>query len=335
MEFDPDAAGKPGSGIFGLPFSRTESKVIVLPVPFDATTSYGYGTHRGPDAVLRASMQVDLYDRRFGRTYEKGIYLEQASSRIAELSTEGRRLALPLIEKGGAEPGDADAVARIDAAGEEVNEYVYEQTRRILEQKRAPGLLGGDHSTPFGAIRACAEFAGELGILQFDAHMDFREAYEGFRWSHASIMYNVLVGIPQVCKLVQVGIRDFGEGEMDYGIEQGRRVETYFDDAWAAEIAEGGTTFMDLCRRVVGALPPSVYISFDIDALDPGLCPHTGTPVPGGLSFNQVVLLLDVLKQSGRRIVGFDLVEVSPGPDGDEWDANVGARVLYKLCGVI
>jgi agmatinase len=165
--------------------------------------------------------------------------------------------------------------------------------------------------------------------------MDFRIAYEGFRWSHASIMYNVLMQIPQVTKLVQVGIRDFGEGEMDFGIEQGRRVETHFDDAWADELAEGGTTFSDLCRRVVGALPPSVYISFDIDALDPALCPHTGTPVPGGLSFNQVVILLGVLKTSGRRIVGFDLVEVSPGPDEDEWDANVGARVLYKLCGAV
>lgn len=333
--FDPDAAGKPGSGIFGLPFSRADSRTVILPVPFDATTSYGHGTHRGPEAVYRASMQVDLYDRRFGRIYEKGIYLEQPSERIAALSAAARKVALPLINKGGAEAGDAAAVAQVDAAGEELNRYVYEQTRWILDEGKTPALLGGDHSTPFGCIRACAEEVGEVGILQFDAHMDFREAYEGFRWSHASIMLNVLENVPQVKKLVQVGIRDFGEGEMDYGIEQGRRVETHFDDAWAGELAEGGATFLDLCRRVVGALPASVYISFDIDALEPSLCPNTGTPVPGGLTWNQVVVLLDVLKQTGRRVVGFDLVEVSPGADGGEWDANVGARLLYKLCGMV
>jgi agmatinase len=333
--FDPDAAGKPGSGIFGLPFSREESRIIILPVPFDATTSYGHGTHRGPAAVQLASMQVDLYDRRFGRIYERGIFLEKASERIAALSSEARMIALPIIEKGGAEAGDHGAIAAVDSAGEEINRYVYEQTRRTLGEGRAPGLLGGDHSTPLGAIRACAEHAGELGILQLDAHMDFREVYEGFRWSHASIMYNVLMEVPQVTRLVQVGIRDFGEGEMDFGIEQGRRVETFFDDAWAGELAEGSATFVDLCRRAIADLPPKVYISLDIDALEPGLCPNTGTPVPGGLSFNQMVILLDVLKRSGRRIVGFDLVEVSPGDEAGEWDANVGARVLYKLCGMV
>lgn len=335
MQFDPDAPGKPGSGIFGLPHTRDESRIIITPVPFDATTSYGHGTHRGPEAIRAASMQVDLYDRRFGRTYEKGIFMERASERIAAISSEARALALPIIEKGGPDAGDERAIAVINAAGEQVNDYVYEHAMRTLEEKRAPCILGGDHSTPFGAMRACAEFAGEIGILQFDAHMDFREAYEGFRWSHASIMYNVLMQIPQVTKLVQVGIRDFGEGEMDFGIEQGRRVETHFDDAWAGELAEGATTFIDLCRRVVGVLPPSVYISFDIDALEPHLCPNTGTPVPGGLSFNQVQILLDTLRQTGRRVVGFDLVEVSPDHDGGEWDANVGARVLYKLCGTV
>jgi agmatinase len=334
MTFDPDAAGKPGSGIFGLPFTREESKIVVLPVPFDATTSYGHGTHRGPDAVYNASMQVDLYDRRFGRIYEKGIFLEEASESIRELSERARRLALPLIEKGGADGSDEEAVSHVNAAGEKVNGFVYEETRRALVEGRVPALLGGDHSTPFGAILACAERSHELGILQFDAHMDFRDAYEGFKWSHASIMHNVLVKIPQVTKLVQVGIRDFGEGEMDFGIEQGRRVETHFDDAWAGELAEGAA-FADLCKRAIASLPKNIYISFDIDALEPGLCPNTGTPVPGGLTFNQITILLDELRKSGRHLVGFDLVEVSPcSSSRDQWDANVGARILYKLCGL-
>lgn len=334
MTFDPDAAGSPGSGIFGLPFTREESRIVLLPVPFDATTSYGNGTAAGPDAIFDASMQVDLYDRRFGRTYEKGIFMEPSSDRLGAISKRARELAVPLIEHGGAQEGnslDAAAVAKIDAAGEEVNTFTYEHTRAILRQGKVPGLVGGDHSTPLGAIRACAESVGELGILHIDAHMDLRDAFEGFRYSHASIMFNVLSTVPQVKKLVQVGIRDFGEGEMDYGIEQGSRVHTHYDEQWTQELLDGAL-YSNLCKQAVSLLPEKVYVSFDIDALDPSLCPHTGTPVPGGMSFNQATLLLDALKKSGKTIVGFDLVEVCPGED--EWDANVGARVLYKLCGL-
>jgi len=334
MAFDPDAAGDPGSGIFGIPATRQQARVILLPVPFDATTSYGNGTAAGPDAIYDASMQVDLYDRRLGRVYERGIFMEPADERIAALSEASRALALPIIEQGGAGPSDAKAIASVNAAGEEVNRFTYEHTKSILDEGKVPGLVGGDHSTPFGAIRACAEHAGNLGILHIDAHMDFRPAYEGFTWSHASIMFNVLTRVPQVAKIVQVGIRDFSEGEMDFGIEQGKRVRTFYDDAWAEELAAGGTTLSSLIQQAIAELPDSVYISFDIDGFDPALCPHTGTPVPGGLSFNQATLLLDALKQSGKRTIGFDLVEVCPGPEGDEWDANVGARLLYKLCGL-
>jgi len=334
MAFDPDAAGAPGSGIFGLPTTREEAAIVLVPVPFDATTSYGHGAARGPEAILNASMQVDLYDRRFGRIYERGIYMELVEERIAALSEEARRFAAPLIAKGGAEAGDHASVARVDAAGDEVNRFTHERFKRVLGEGKTPGLVGGDHSTPFGAIRACAEHGdGELGILHLDAHMDLRRGYEGFRWSHASIMHNVLAHIPRVTRIVQVGIRDFGEGEMDLAIEQGRRVVTFYDDVWGQEMASG-TPFLGLAKKAVAALPERVYISFDIDALDPSLCPHTGTPVPGGLSFNQAVLLLDLVRQSGKRVVGFDFVEAAPGPEGDEWDANVGARVLYKLCGV-
>jgi agmatinase len=333
MPFDPDAAGQPGSGIFGLPFARAEARLVLLPVPFDATTSYGNGTAGGPAAIYDASMQVDLYDRRFGRVYEKGIFMEPENQKIATLSSQARRLAEPLIEKGGAEEGDHAAAEKVNAAGEEVNRFVYDHTKRTLAEGKIPGLVGGDHSTPFGSIRACAEAAGQMGILHIDAHMDFRDAYEGFLWSHASIMHNVLKRVPQVSKIVQVGIRDFGEGEMDFGIEQGQRVHTHYDDQWAEEMT-GGTAFTDLAKRAVALLPDKVYVSFDIDALDPALCPHTGTPVPGGMSFNQATMLLDALKKSGKQVVGFDLVEVCPGPD-DEWDANVGARVLYKLCGLV
>ena len=334
--FDPDAAGVPGSGIFGLPSTREESRIILLPVPFDATTSYGNGTAKGPEAILEASMQVDLYDRQYGRIYERGIFLDEPSDRVRALSPWARPIAAPIIERGGVDPDnpkDLAAAAQVDSAGQVIADWTYECTKRVLAEGKIPGLVGGDHSTPLGAIRACAESVpAGLGILHIDAHMDFRNVYEGFKFSHASIMFNVLTMIPQVKRIVQVGIRDFGEGEMDFGIEQGARVHTCYDDQWAQDLL-AGTPFADLCSSAISHLPSDVYVSFDIDGLDPALCPHTGTPVPGGLSFNQAAILLQALKKSGRRIVGFDLVEVCPGPD-DQWDANVGARVLYKLCGL-
>lgn len=336
--FDPDAAATGDSGIFGLPFTREQSRIVLLPIPFDATTSYRAGTRHGPEAILNASRQVDLYDRRFGRTYEQGIFMEPIDGSISALSEMTRRLSVPIIERGGATAADADDVRRVGEAGDHIDNLTFRAAARTLAEGKVPGLIGGDHSTPFGAIRACAEHAAarrqDLGILHIDAHMDLRDAFEGFRWSHASIMFNVLKEIPGVKKLVQVGIRDFGESEMDLAIEQGRRVVTHYDDQWAEDLA-AGTPFSDLCKRAIDDLPGQVYVSFDIDGLDPSLCPHTGTPVPGGLSFNQASALLLALRESGRTIVGFDLVEVCPGPNPDEpeWDANVGARILYKLCG--
>lgn len=345
--FDPDAAAQPGTGIFGLPFTREQSKLILLPVPFEATTSYGSGTSSGPAAILAASAQVDLFDIQFGNVYEQGIFLLNEDRRVYEQSAMASDLAGPLIDQGGATDTDREAVERINQAGEVVNAHTYKEFAAILAEGKTPGLIGGDHSTPFGAIRACAEHVSTLtnsreglGILHIDAHMDLRDAFEGFTWSHASIMFNVLERIPQVSRLVQVGIRDFGKREMEYARTQsgkaGPRVVTHFDHDWARRL-DAGERFAELCRQTVEELPRHVYVSFDIDALDPALCPHTGTPVPGGFSFNRACVLLETLARSGRTIVGFDLVEVAPGPNPDEpeWDANVGARLLYKLCGVV
>jgi agmatinase len=341
MPFNPDAAAQPGSGIFGLPFSRDEAGIVLIPVPFDATTSYGGGTSAGPAAILRASMQVDLYDHQFGRTYERGIFMEPISDKLAELSKTARAAAVPIIEKGGGTDADAQTLAQIAEAGAAVNTFTHDTARSILAEGKTPGLIGGDHSTPFGLIRACAEHAaaqetgGEgLGILQIDAHMDFRDAFEGFEWSHASIMFNVLTRIPQVTKLVQVGIRDYGEGELSFGRSQKHRVHTHFDYDWSTRL-DNGEKWAALCDEAIEPLPQRVYISFDVDGLEPWLCPHTGTPVAGGLTFNRACTLIETLARSGRTIVGFDLNEVSPGtgPEESEWDANVGARLLYKLCG--
>lgn len=338
MSFDADAAAVPGSGIFGLPFTREQARIVLLPVAFDATTSYRPGTADGPAAVRRASMQVDLYDRAFGRVYEQGIFMEAEDPAVRDLSRDAAEAARPVIEAGGAEPGDAGherALAVVARACERLNEFVYEHTRGVLEDGKVPGLVGGEHSVPFGAIRAVSEAHPGVGILHIDAHMDLREAFEGFQWSHASIMHNVITRLDGVAKLVQVGIRDFGERELAFAKDHKDRIKVYFDEDIAWHRERGGD-FAQLARKIIKKLPEKVYISFDIDGLEAALCPHTGTPVPGGLSFHQAAWLLETLKESGRDVVGFDLVEVAPGAEGTpEWDANVGARMLYKLCGAV
>ena len=333
--FDPDAAAAASSGIFGLPSTPETAGVIVIPVPFDATTSYRPGTAGGPAAVLAASHQVDLHDSQYGAIHEPGIAMLPLPRHIVRLSAATRRRAAPVLEAGGADPGNARhraIVAEVDRAGEAVNAWVRERAVEWLDRGRLVGVLGGDHSVPFGLIAELAHRHPGLGILHIDAHCDLREAYEGFRWSHASIFHQVMSELPGVARLVQVSVRDFGRRELEQIERSQGRIRTFFE-ADLRSVLSTGRSWDALVREILGGLPETVYISFDIDGLDPTLCPHTGTPVPGGMSFGEMTTLLAALAASGRRVVGFDLCEVVPAPRGDEWDQNVGARVLYKLIG--
>jgi agmatinase len=333
--FDPGAAATEGSGIFGLPFSLDDAKVVVVPVPYAATTSYGGGAERGPEAILHASRQVDLFDIETGRPYEAGIAMLPLPREVLAWHAEARGDAEKIVAVGGALDGDVElerALARVDAISDRVNGWVETETARVLGRGALPAIVGGDHSTPFGAIRAVAAKHPGVGILHVDAHADLRAAYEGFSHSHASIMHNVASLIPGVARIVQVGIRDLSEEEHDFIRGSGGRIVTHFDAHLAAR-AFDGASWSKIVDSIVHDLPHEVYVSFDIDGLDPTLCPHTGTPVPGGLSFHQASTLIGAVAKSGRRIVGVDVNEVVPGPEGDEWDGNVGARILYKLVG--
>jgi agmatinase len=328
--FDPDAAAS-GDGIFGLPFSADDSHVVVVPVPFEATTSYGGGTSNGPAAVLEASKQVDLFDHETGKPYEAGIAMEPVSPKIVRWNTEAKKIAVPVVKAGGAvDRKTRSAAAKVNEYSEKLNDWVYARTAALLEAGKMPVILGGDHSVPFGAHRAYAEKYPGMGILHLDAHADLREAYEGFTWSHASIFHNVMTKLPDVGKLVQVGVRDLGQAENAMIAGSKGRIVTFFDPDLARR-KEDGTPFAKIADEIVAALPKNVYLSWDIDGLDPTLCPGTGTPVPGGLSWNEAIGLMRAIVRAGKHIVGLDLCEVSPGDT--EWDANVGARLLYKMIG--
>ncbi len=329
-QFDPNGAANTDAGIFGLPYDFNESKLIYLPVPWEATTSYGGGTSKGPAAILEASYQLDLFDLEVEKPYEAGQFMLPISSKILRWNREAKAAAQMVIKADGKakNPKLKKALAKVNELSEKLNEEVFKEASRILNAGKIIGLVGGDHSTPFGAIQAQAAKEKNFGILHIDAHSDTRNAYEGFQWSHASIMHNVMEKIPEVKKLVQVGIRDFCEEEYNYIHNSRSRITTFFDLHLAKRKAEG-SPWHALAKEIVSHLPPKVWISFDIDGLDPRLCPGTGTPVPGGLDFYEAVLLIGEVARSGRTIIGFDLNEVAPSET--EWDANVGARVLYKM----
>lgn len=333
--FDPSAAAAPDSGIFGLPHSAEEAQVILIPVPFEATTSYGGGTSQGPGAILEASRQVDLFDVETGRPYERGIALLPESTALRSWNERAKQRAQLVIEAGGVHPDKPelrDAAAEVNELCEKMNEFVYQATRQWLAQGKRVGAIGGDHSISFGSIRAYAEKYPGLGILHLDAHADLRNAYEGFTWSHASIMFNVVSRLAGVKSLVQVAIRDMSQEEHQLIEGSQGRVRAFFDSTLQQKQFDG-VPWNRQVDEIVSQLPENVYLSFDIDGLDPVLCPHTGTPVPGGLSFPQATALIAGVVRSGRTIVGFDLTEVAPDPDGGQWDGNVGARLLYKMIG--
>lgn len=335
-DFDPNAAALEDSGIFGLDDSFESSKLVFLPIPWEATTSYGGGTSDGPNGILEASRQVDLFDADVLNPYEAGFYLMPESKQVRNWNKTAKKEAQKIISRGGVigkNPALKKALAEVNSYGEKLNQWVFNETKKLLRAKKLVGLIGGDHSVPFGALKAIAEQHPSFGILHFDAHSDTRVAFEGFQWSHASIMYNVLENIPQVKKLIQVGIRDYCEQEYEYCNQQSSRVRVFYDRDLSQSKFEG-KSWSETCQKIIKHLPKEVWISFDIDGLDPKFCPHTGTPVPGGLDFNEANYVISSLVKSGRKIIGFDLNEVAPATNkNDHWDCNVGARLLYKLAG--
>lgn len=331
-------AGEPdlGGGIYGLSHGPAESLIHLVSVPFEATCSYGGGTADGPNAILRASPQLDLFDFDFGAVHRVGIYAHPEDPRLRALNERARPLAEPVLAVLGEVAGHPELVRARDAVNDacaQVNDLVESHISELLARGHWVGMIGGDHATAFGSIAAHARRHPGLGILHLDAHADLRTAYEGFTWSHASIMGNVLERLPGVARLVQVAIRDLCEEEVEIARAAGARV-CMITDRELQRKRHDGISFRALADEIVASLPALVYLSFDIDGLDPALCPHTGTPVPGGLDFAEMTTLLLALVESGRTIVGLDLVEVAPGPV-DEWDGNVGARVLYKMLGAM
>jgi agmatinase len=331
-EFNPSGVGLKNGNFIGLPFNGKTARMVLLPVPWDVTVSYGEGTAWGPGVIRDASTQLDLFDSDVENAWQLGIFMLPEDEALLKIRKELRLQSssyIHFLEKGGnvtEELSMRKALDEINSGCLRMNERVFEQSKVLLDAGKLVGIVGGDHSVPLGFIKALAEKHEEFGILQIDAHLDLRNSYEGFTFSHASVFYNVLQE-KAVSKLVQVGIRDFCEEEMKIVESDEERISVFFNQE-LKENGFNGKTWNVQCGEIVEELPELVYVSFDIDGLDPKLCPNTGTPVPGGLDFQEAVFLLKKVVESGRKIIGFDVCETG----NNEWDANVAARIIYKLC---
>ena len=328
--FNPNEVGINNGNIFGFPYTVAESQIVIIPVLSDITCSYSKGTAEGPKAILEASTQLDFYSPYLKNAWAYKVAMLPIEDEELIKNRKAGELASSLIQKLENEEEfdelDQKNFQFVNAHCSILNLEVEQKANTYLKQNKLVAVLGGDHNSPLGLIEALAKKHHSFGILQIDAHADLRDAYEGFEYSHASIMFNVLKN-PVISKLVQVGIRDACPAEIELIEKSKGRIKTFFD--WEIKQQQyEGKTWENVCEEIIDQLPELVYISYDIDGLDPKLCPNTGTPVAGGFELEQINFLFDKLVESGKKIIGFDLNEVGK----EEWDANVGARVLYRLC---
>lgn len=335
--FDPNAAAVAGSGIYGLPCSSEEAEIVIIPVEWELTTSYNRGTVNGPKAVFDGSMQVDLCHHDYPDLWRHGIFMDEFPKELRDLHDNLSPISEEIIEAIENNEIEDDSVKyeakyqQIEAGFEKMFVWLRERISYWKSKGKIVGLVGGDHSVPLPYHQVLNAENENYGILHIDAHSDLREGFEGFKYSHASIFFNTMK-YESVQRLVQVGIRDYCHQEKQLISDSNGRIVAFYDRDCRRRMFEGDS-WKNIVTDILDKLPEKVYISVDIDGLDPKLCPNTGTPVPGGLDYEELMYLLNRVGESGRKIVGFDLCEVSPGDD-DEWDGNVGARVLYHLCGI-
>ncbi|HSM07973.1 MAG TPA: agmatinase [Gemmatimonadota bacterium] len=281
-----------GKGAGSVPGpERDNPAAIILPVPYDLSSSWMKGADRGPRALLEASAYVELYD------------IETDS----EPWLHGIETAAPV---------------ECDEPPEELARLVHRRVAEILERGALPVVLGGEHSVTIGAVDAAAADCEDAGrafsVLQIDAHADTRESYHGSRYNHACVMARAREHGP----IVQVGIRAIDASERA-GLDEERVI-------WAHEIAaaraRADTGWMD---RAIDGLVDDVYLTIDLDAFDPSVVPATGTPEPGGLEWYEVNELVRRLA-ARRRLVGFDVVELLPQP-GHHASDFLAAKLVYRV----
>ena len=331
--FDPNSPAINPNNLFGLPFTAEESNLVVIAVPWEVTTSGSPGTANGPKQILIGSHQIDLFDRNKPKLWEKGLAFDEFPTQFISLQAEAIKCivnyrALSAEDRANDIPQAAVLKKAINECCEQVNAWVKRRAKTWLDLDKIVATLGGDHSTCFGLVSALTEKYDDISVLQIDAHADLRVAYEGLTYSHASIMYNIM-NLPQVKSLTAVGVRDLCEEEYKY-IEKYSEITVHYDKQ-IKDNMHGGTSWKSIVDTIVEGLGKNVYLSFDVDGLNPSLCPNTGTPVPGGLEFEEALYLIEATVAAGKKIIGFDISECG----NDPYDGGVAARLLWRIFGII
>ena len=322
-----------GDGFIGGRLDPQEASLVLVPVPWEATVSYGEGTALAPDAMRLSSHQLDVETFHYIKPYTAGIAMLETDKKLLKLSNKARKKALKVIDALENGKKSKKALNFVNEASDTLNNAVYEKSIEQLNNGKFVGVVGGDHSSPLGLIKALNDTQNErFGILHVDAHHDLRKAYEGFTYSHASIFYNAMNECDKISNLVQFGIRDYSSEESQRLFNYGYKGACLYDTDMQQQLA-WGVSLENVFSPYIEKLPRNVYLSIDIDGLEPLNCPNTGTPVPGGLRYGELEHLIFMVVRSGRNIIGFDLCEVGDSVDG--WDANVGSRILYQLCGAL
>ena len=297
------------SNFLALPEGRgalDSARVVVLPVPYDSTTSFKSGARDGPRAIIEASYNLEDYD-------------PELDTDVSEVGIHTAPWLEPHME------GPRHMVDRVERA-----------VHPFLRQDKLVALIGGEHSVSIGHVRAAVEYHPDLSVLYLDAHADLRDQYMSTRWGHASVARR----ISELCPLVQVGVRSLSIEERDFIGKGG--VNTFFWSPiykpgmqFGAELGpDRGIPALDGRSRIPGIvsfLSRSVYVSIDLDVFDPSLMPAVGTPEPGGMDWYEVTSLLKAVAAE-RHIVGFDVVELCPR-EGPVACAYTAAKLVYKLVG--
>lgn len=331
MEFNPNNAALHNSGIFGLITDYSSSKLAILPVPWDATSSGITGSNRAPKAIFEASKQTEMLIPELGNFFEKGIFMMEIDKSIELLNSKASKYSKKVIDSAGLLENSQlkRAADFVNNSSEQINDFVYDNTSKIIRDNKIAAVVGGEHSVSLGSIRSHAENYANLSVLQFDAHHDLRDSFESLKYSHGSVMFNVIEEV-NISKLVQVGIRAISPDE-NQTANNSRKIMVHSMQQIQDSIFNG-EAWSNYCDNIVGQLTDNVYISFDIDGLEITYCPNTGTPVPGGMDYNAAIFLIKRVIDSGKKIVGFDLVEVNSVAEHDI-NSTTAANLLYYLCG--
>ncbi len=259
------------------------SEIVIIPVPFDGTSTWIKGADKGPSAILEASANMELYDiQTDSEVYLKGIHTQEFIK----------------------DQDDPEILAEI----------VAEKVKIIYSDGKFPVVIGGEHSVSIGAIRASAEKYKNITVLQIDAHADLRDSYEGSKFNHACVMARAR----ELAPIIQVGIRSMSVEEKEY-MDTNRVF-------WAHTITNDKDNWE---QKAIALLTENVYITIDLDGLDPSCVPATGTPEPGGPDYNTIINFLKELIKK-RNLVGFDVVELCP-IEGNKASDFLAAKLVYQI----